>query len=92
MWKLGDSVTVQTPAGNVNLIISGFDSDDQEYYEGQTYLVAVYMAKNAFVSLINENDVSDYVPACYVQFQSAVKAANAIAEIQTQYIAGRQHP
>ena len=90
--ELGDSVTVQTPAGNVDLTISGFGSDDQEYYEGQTYLVAVYMAKNAFVSLINENDVSDYVPACYVQFQSAVKAANAIAEIQTQYIAGRQHP
>ena len=83
--ELGDSVTVQTPAGNVDLTISGFGSDDQEYYEGQTYLVAVYMTKNAFVSLMNENGVSDYAPACYVQFQSAAKAADAIAEIQTQY-------
>ena len=83
--QLGDSVTVQTPAGNVDLTISGFGSDDQEYYEGQTYLVAVYMTKNAFVSLMNENGVSDYAPACYVQFQSAAKAADAIAEIQTQY-------
>ncbi len=46
--QLGDSVTVQTPAGNVDLTISGFGSDDQEYYEGQTYLVAVYMTKDAF--------------------------------------------
>ena len=83
--ELGDSVTVQTPAGNLDLTISGFGSDDQEYYEGQTYLVAVYMTKDAFVSLMNENGVSDYAPACYVQFQSAAKAADAIAEIQTQY-------
>ena len=83
--QLGDSVTVQTPAGNVDLIISGFGSDDQEYYEGQTYLVAVYMTKDAFISLMNENGISDYAPACYVQFQSAAKAADAIAEIQAQY-------
>ena len=83
--QLGDSVTVQTPAGNVDFIISGFGSDDQEYYEGQTYLVAVYMTKDAFVSLMNENGISDYAPACYVQFQSAAKAADAIAEIQAQY-------
>ena len=80
--QLGDSVTVQTPAGNVDLTISGFGSDD---HEGQTYLVAVYMTKDAFVSLMNENGVSDYAPACYMQFQSAAKAADAIAEIQTQY-------
>lgn len=83
--QLGDSVTVQTPAGNVDLTISGFGSDDQEYYEGQTFLVGVYMTKDAFVSLMNENGVSDYAPACYMQFQSAAKAADAIAEIQTQY-------
>ena len=83
--QLGDSVTVQTPAGNVDLTISGFGSDDQEYYEGQTYLVAVYMTKDAFISLMNENGISDYAPACYVQFQSAAKAADAIAEIQAQY-------
>ena len=83
--QLGDSVTVQTPAGNVDLTISGFGSDDQEYYEGQTYLVAVYMTKDAFISLMNENGISDYAPACYVQFQSAAKAADAITEIQAQY-------
>ena len=83
--QVGDPVTVQTPAGNVDFTISGFGSDDQEYYEGQTYLVAVYMTEAAFVSLMNENGVSDYAPVCYVQFQSAAKAADAITEIQEQY-------
>src|SRR5699024_7423793 len=52
--QIGDSVTVQTPAGNVDFTVSGFGSDDQEYYEGQTYLIAVYMTENAFASLMNE--------------------------------------
>ncbi len=83
--QIGDSVTVQTPAGNVDFTVSGFGSDDQEYYEGQTYLIVVYMTENAFASLMNENGVSDDNPACYVQFQSAAKASEAIEEIQTQY-------
>lgn len=83
--QIGDSVTVQTPAGNVDFTVSGFGSDDQEYYEGQTYLIAVYMTENAFASLMNENGVLDDNPACYVQFQSAAKASEAIEEIQTQY-------
>lgn len=83
--QVGDSVTVQTPAGSADFAIAGFGSDDKEYYEGQTFLVAVYMTQNAFTSLMKENNVSDYSPACYVQFESAAKAADAIDEIQTQY-------
>lgn len=33
--NLGDSVTLQTPAGSREFTISGFGSDDQEYYEGR---------------------------------------------------------
>ena len=83
--QLGDSVTVQTPAGDADFTISGFGSDDQEYYEGQTYLVAVYMTEKAFALLMDENGVSDYTPAYFIQFQSAAKAADAIAEIRAQY-------
>ena len=43
--NLGDSVTLQTPAGSREFTISGFGSDDREYYEGQTYLIAAYMTK-----------------------------------------------
>lgn len=83
--NLGDSVTLQTPAGSREFTISGFGSDDREYYEGQTYLIAVYMTKNAFISLMKENGVSDYAPSCYVQFQSAKEASDAIGQIREQY-------
>ncbi len=83
--QLGDSVSVQTPAGIADFTISGFGSDDQEYFEGQTYLVAVYMTESAFTSLMDQNGVTDYTPTCYIQFQSAAKASQAIAEIETQY-------
>ena len=83
--QTGDTVTVRTPAGDVELTVSGFGSDDQEYYEGQTYLVAVYMTETAFASLMDENGVSDPVPVCYVQFRSAAKASDAIPEIREQY-------
>lgn len=83
--QTGDSVTVRTPAGDVELTVSGFGSDDQEYYKGQTYLVAVYMTETAFASLMDENGVSDPVPVCYVQFRSAAKASDAIPEIREQY-------
>ena len=83
--QIGDPVTVRTPAGDVELTVSGFGSDDQEYYEGQTYLVAVYMTESAFASLMDKNGVSDTAPVCYVQFQSAAKASDAIPEIREQY-------
>ena len=83
--QIGDPVTVRTPAGDVELTVSGFGSDDQEYYEGQTYLVAVYMTETAFASLMDENGVSDPAPVCYVQFRSAAKASDAIPEIREQY-------
>ena len=83
--QTGDPVTVRTPAGDVELTVSGFGSDDQEYYEGQTYLVAVYMTETAFASLMDENGVSDPAPVCYVQFRSAAKASDAIPEIREQY-------
>lgn len=82
--QLGDTVTLQTPAGNTELVISGFGSDDGSYYQGQTYLVAVYMTQTAFDGLMGKNNIP-CVPTCYVQFKSASKAASAISELQQQY-------
>ena len=55
--QIGDVVTVQTPAGASDFTISGFGSDDSEYYRGQTYLVAVYMTRTAFTSLMEQNSI-----------------------------------
>lgn len=82
--QAGDSVTIQTPSGDTDFIVSGFGSDDKESYQRQTYLVAVYMTRSAFTSLMEQNDISGN-PTCYVQFQNASKAAKAIIEIEQQY-------
>lgn len=56
--QLGDRVRINTPAKEAEYIVSGFGSDDKEYYRGQTYLVAVYMTQDAFAALMEQNGVS----------------------------------
>ena len=82
--QIGDSVTIKTPAGTAEFTVAGFGSDDREYYEGQTYLIAVYMTRAEFTSLMEQNGIS-HTPTCYVQFQNASKASDAITEIKEQY-------
>lgn len=57
---LGDQIILNTPAGDVEYTVSGFGSDDKEYYRGQTYLVAVYMTQDAFSALMEQNGVLYY--------------------------------
>ena len=82
--QLGDRVTLYTPAGNTDFTVSGFGSDDKEYYQGQTYLVAISMTQSAFAAIMEKNNITSS-PVCYVQFQNASKASRAISEIQEQY-------
>lgn len=82
--QLGDRVTLHTPAGDTDFNISGFGSDDKKNYQGQTFLVAVYMTKNSFDSLMAKNDIS-VSPSYYVQFENAAKAAKAIPELKKLY-------
>ncbi len=82
--QIGDSVTIRTPAGTADFTITGFGSDDQAYYQGQTYLVAVSMTRSAFTSLMEQNGIA-LNPTCYVQFQNASKASGAMTEIKELY-------
>ena len=81
----GDTVTLETPAGAAEYTVSGFGSDEREYYEGQTYLVAVYMTEAAFEALLEENGVTAAASSFYVQFESAAAAAEAREELQARY-------
>ena len=83
--QLGDSVTLHTPAGDRIFTISGFGTDDENYYNNQTYLVGSYLTQNAFTSVMAQNEVTNNELTYYVQFESATKAANAKRELQTQY-------
>ncbi len=82
--QAGDHVTVRTPAGDTDFTISGFGSDDKEYYQGQTFMVAVYMTRDAFHALMGANAATEH-PSCYVQFQDVSGASKAVSEIRQQY-------
>ena len=62
-----------------------YGTDEREYYEGQTYLVAVYMTEAAFEALLEENGITAAAPSFYVQFESAAAAAEAREELQARY-------
>ncbi len=82
--QIGDRVTLYTPAGDTDFTVSGFGTDDRDYYRGQTFLVAVYMTRDYFHSLMAQNGVSED-PICSIQFQSAEKASKAKLELQEKY-------
>ena len=82
--KIGDHVTVKTPSGDTDFTVCGFGSDDAEYYQGQTYMVAVYMMRDAYISIMEQNHLP-INPTCYIQFQDVSKASGIITEIRQQY-------
>ena len=82
--KIGDHVTVKTPSGDTDFTVCGFGSDDADTYQGQTYLVAVYMTRDAYRSIMEQNNIP-MNPSCYIQFQDVSKASGIIAEIRQQY-------
>lgn len=83
--QIGDNITLHTPAGDLEFIISGFGMDDAGYYNNQTYLIGAYMSQSTFTSIMQKNGISGNDLVYYVQFESAAKAADAITELQTQY-------
>ncbi len=82
--KIGDHVTVKTPSGDTDFTVCGFGSDDADTYQGQTYLVAVYMMRDAYISIMEQNNIP-INPTCYIQFQDVSKASGIISEIRQQY-------
>lgn len=82
--RIGDHVTLHTPAGDAGFTISGFGTDDKDYYRDQTYLVAVYMTEDAFHTIMAQNNNAEN-PACYVKFQNAKKASEAKTQLQEAY-------
>lgn len=82
--QAGGHVTLSTPGGDTDFIVSGFGSDDKEYYQGQTYMVAVYMTRNSFHTIMAANALEEK-PSCFVQFEKVSGASKAVSEIEKQY-------
>lgn len=81
--QVGDTVTVHTPAGDTGFAVSGFGSDDKEYYRGQTYMVAVYMTRDAYHGIMAANGIEEH-PSCYVQFRKV--SSDTVAGIREKYV------
>ncbi len=81
--QIGDTVTLQTPAGAQDFTVCGFGSDDASMYEGQSYLIGATFTPDVFASILAENDVS-FSPDYYLLFSSASAAAKAAPELSAR--------
>lgn len=82
--QVGDSITLQSPSAEAVFTVSGFGSDDKEYYQGQTYQVAVYLTRPAFAGFMGQNGILGN-PACYIRFQNVSNVSSAKKEIRERY-------
>lgn len=81
--KVGDSITLNAPAGDCQYTISGFFEDDSEFndiIQGS----CVYMNKEAFEKVCSLNGV-ETSPQFYIRFQKENGLKKTIAEIMKQY-------
>lgn len=81
--KIGDDITVNTPAGDVDYTVSGFGEDDRSFntlYD----TISAYMNPSAFEKLCNFNE-RNLTPVYYVKFKKNTGTSKRIAEIKEQY-------
>lgn len=79
----GDSITLNTPAGDFDYIVSGFYEDDTEYneiIEGS----CVYMNRDAFDRIRSLNG-EEAMPRYYIRFQEGANLKKTIDDVKQQY-------
>lgn len=92
---VGDTVTLDTPAGSYAFRVTGFRSDDSRFASnngtGETTAllvdddqIGVFMSITAFHQILSANGETGS-PVFYVQFDSHANIGKAIREIGTQY-------
>lgn len=82
IW-IGDSITVDTPAGSFPFMVSGFCQTDSELNDISDS-VSAYMDMAAFEKLCAKTG-EDFAPELYVRFRQESKIKKNLAEIQEQY-------
>ncbi len=81
--KAGDSITLTTPAGDLEYTVSGFYEDDAAFnrlIDGS----CVYMDRGAFDNVRRLNGVEPD-PQCYIRFQKENGLKSTIADMKQQY-------
>lgn len=80
---VGDIITLNTPSGSCDFIVSAFYEDDTEFNESIDGCCA-YMGRTAFQTIcdLNEENVR---PKYYIQFSEGSNLRKTIADIKEQY-------
>ena len=81
--SIGDSVTINTPAGDFVCTISGFCDDSIELRD-RNEMIYAYTNIESFLG-IGEANGKEYTPRYYIQFDKGVKIKRTVAEIKAQY-------
>lgn len=82
-FGLGDNITLDTPMGKFDFMVSAFYEDDGEFNESIDGC-CVYMDRAAFwaICTLNEENVC---PKYYIQFTKDANLRNVMADIKEQY-------
>lgn len=81
--NIGDSVTINTPSGNMSYMVSGFGEDDT-VFNSRYDTIGTYMNRTAFYKICAMND-RELAPVYYVQFHENTEISKQIAGIKEQY-------
>lgn len=80
--NIGDSITINTPVGDINYTVSGFKYEETAvFYDA----IVAFINKEAFSEVINLVGSEDSYPEYYIKFKPHTNAKKAVAEIKEQY-------
>lgn len=82
--KMGDRVTVKTPAGEFEYIVSGFGGTDSSL-DNQNYVVNVFLNQKSFQILCEKNGLNQQEPFLYLQFKTNTNVNKSIADIEETF-------
>ncbi len=79
---IGDNITINTPAGDMNYIVSGFKYDESAvFYDA----VVAFMNEECFEQVCSVTGGGDSYPEYYIQFKPHTNMKKAIADIKEEY-------
>ena len=81
---MDESITIHTPAGDFDYIVSGFCADERTLYDGAFGGVCGYMTVDALGEICEANGY-DGNPVYYIRFAQGADLKKAISDMKEQY-------
>lgn len=83
--RVGDSITIHTPAGDFDYAVTGFCVDEWQLYNTKYDGVCAYMSLNALMEICEANGYTANDEVLYVQFAKGTDIKEAVAGLKGQY-------